>query len=170
MALSTPSPTSAPEALPAPQTLSRSRKNWSAERAWGYPADMRTLLGLALLLVASSADASTKVEVQHLGMHIGGGPNDDATKAPFWASIAAHHADFVACWSLLPSPGKVDFSIDALVPGKGGLAKVDRPRSTAKAPAFVACMQGVYERLDFLPPKSGVPTKVSASLRLTARP
>ena len=131
---------------------------------------MRRLVVLASLLVASPVLAASSVDIHHIGMHVGGGPNDDATKEPFWKSIGAHHDDFAACWSKLPKPGKVEFGIDALVPGKGGLAKIDRPRSTALDPAFVACMQDVYAKMEFLPPKSGQPTKVSASLRLLPRP
>lgn len=131
---------------------------------------MRRLLLLASLLVASPAFAAPNVDIHHIGMHIGGGPNDDATKEPFWKSIAAHHDDFAACWSKLPKPGKVEFGIDALVPGKGGLAKIDRPRATVADAAFTACMQDVYTKIEFLPPRSGLATKVSASLRLSPRP
>lgn len=132
---------------------------------------MRRPLAIALSLVASPVVAAPAgVDIRHIGMHIGGGPNDDATKEPFWKSIAAHHEDFAACWSKLPKAEKVEFGIDALVPGKGGLAKVDRPRSTSKDAAFVACMQDVYAKMEFQPPKSGVLTKVSASIRLSPRP
>jgi hypothetical protein len=122
------------------------------------------------LLLVSPGAAAPQADIRHIGMHIGGGPNDDATKEPFWRSIAARHQDFAACWSKLPKAAKVEFGIDALVPGKGGRAQVDGPRSTVKDDAFVACMRDVYATMDFLPPKSGIPTKVSASIRLSPRP
>lgn len=134
---------------------------------------VRLVLALALLPLAAVTPAPTgpapAVDVRPIGMHIGGGPNDDATKAPFLKSIVARTDDFAACWAKLPKAQKVEFGIDALVPGKGGRAKIDRPRSTVKDDAFVACAQAVYESIEFLPPKSGVLTKVSVSLRLSPR-
>lgn len=102
-------------------------------------------------------------------MHIGGGPNDDANKRPLLDSIAPHHEALGRCWEKLPNKPKVEFGIDARVPGKGGLAKIDRPRSTVVDAAFVACAVAVFEQIEFQPPKSRLDTTVSTSVRLSPR-
>lgn len=109
------------------------------------------------------------VDVRAIGMHIGGGPNDDANKAPLLASIAPHHKALGRCWATLPNKPKVELGIDAHVPGKGGRAKVDHPRSTVNDPSFIACAVAVFAGIEFLPPESGLDTTVSTSLRLTPR-
>jgi hypothetical protein len=123
------------------------------------------------IAVATAPPAETPaVDIRHIGMHIGGGPNDDATKAPFIKSIDTRTGALGACWAGLPKKPTVDFGIDALVPAAGGRAKIDRPRSTIADSAFVACAQRAFEEIEFLRPRSGLPTKVSASLRFRAKP
>jgi hypothetical protein len=102
-------------------------------------------------------------------MHIGGGPNDDANKGPLLASIAPHHEALGRCWAALPSRPKVEFGIDADVPAKGGRAKITRPRSTVKDETFIACAVAVFAAIEFSPPKSGIDTTVSTSVRLSPR-
>ncbi|MGZ5970473.1 MAG: hypothetical protein ACXWUG_18300 [Polyangiales bacterium] len=121
--------------------------------------------------VASSAPPLPEpdVDVRAIGMHIGGGPNDDANKAPLFASIAPHHPALGRCWAALPNKPAVELGIDAHVPAKGGRAKVDHPRSTVNDKSFIACAVAVFETIEFLPPKSGIDTTVSVSLRLSPR-
>ena len=104
-----------------------------------------------------------------IGMHIGGGPNDDANKAPLLASIAPHHAALGQCWAALPNKPTVELGIDADVPARGGRAKIAHPRSTVKDASFTACAVAVFAAIEFLPPKSGLDTTVSASVRLSPR-
>lgn len=121
-------------------------------------------------IASASAPAPVPaVEVRAIGMHIGGGPNDDANKAPLLASIAPHHAALARCWGSLAGKPRVELGVDAHVPGKGGRAKIDHPRSTVKDAAFVDCAVTVFTAIEFLPPKSGLDTTVSASLRFTPR-
>ena len=47
-----------------------------------------------------------EVAVENVGLHIGGGPNDDASKAPFRNAIAARFADFRRCYTKVSQPGK----------------------------------------------------------------
>lgn len=114
---------------------------------------------------APLADPLPAVDVRAIGMHIGGGPNDDANKAPLLASIAPHHPALARCWGSLAGRPRVELGVDAHVAAKGGRAKIDHPRSTVKDAAFVACAVAVFEAIEFLPPKSGLDTTVSASLR-----
>lgn len=120
--------------------------------------------------VSAAPIATPEVDVRAIGMHIGGGPNDDANKAPLLASIAPHHPALGRCWAALPNAPTVELGIDARVPGKGGRAKIEHPRSTVKDASFVACAVAVFTEIEFLPPKSGLDTIVSASLRLKRAP
>ncbi len=114
---------------------------------------------------ASSEPTLAQVDIQTIGMHIGGGPNDDVTKAPFLGSIEAHRAAFVRCFAALPGAPTGDFGVDARVPAKGGRAKIDRPRSTVPDTNFKACAQAAFAEIEFDPPKSGLATMVSVSVR-----
>jgi hypothetical protein len=118
--------------------------------------------------VASSAAPAT-FEVRSIGMHIGGGPNDDANKAPLLASIAPRHEALGRCWEALPNKPKLEFGIDAEVPAKGGRAKITRPRSTVNDATFIACAVGVFTEIEWLPPKSKIETTVSTSVRISSR-
>jgi hypothetical protein len=126
------------------------------------------------VVVASSSSppptpAAPAVDVRSIGMHIGGGPNDDANKAPLLASIAPHHEALGRCWESLPNKPKLELGIDADVPAKGGRAKISNPRSTVKDATFLACAVAVFEKIEFLPPKSKIDTTVSTSVRMTPR-
>lgn len=109
------------------------------------------------------------VELRNIGMHIGGGPNDDATKAPFQKAIAAQFDALASCWAALPTKSAFDFGVDLLVPAKGGQAKVDRPRSAVKDAAFVKCATQAFAAATFAPSAKGLPTKVSTSVHFTPR-
>lgn len=121
-------------------------------------------------VVSASVEAPLPaVDVRAIGMHIGGGPNDDANKAPLLASIAPHHPALARCWGSLAKGARVELGVDAHVPARGGRAKIDHPRSTVKDAAFIECAIGVFAGIEFLPPKSGLDTTVSASLRFMPR-
>ncbi|MBK7397867.1 MAG: hypothetical protein IPJ34_16610 [Myxococcales bacterium] len=109
------------------------------------------------------------VELRNIGMHIGGGPNDDATKAPFQKAIAAQFDALAACWATLPTKSAFDFGVDLLVPAAGGQAKVDRPRSAVKDAAFVKCATAAFAAATFAPSAKGLPTKVSTSVHFTPK-
>lgn len=109
------------------------------------------------------------VELRNIGMHIGGGPNDDATKAPFQKAIAAQFDALAACWAALPTKSAFDFGVDLLVPAAGGQAKVDRPRTAVKDAAFVKCATLAFAAATFAPSAKGLPTKVSTSVHFTPK-
>jgi len=148
---------SAGEALPPPTPTSVKAAESSAPSAVPSASASQTSAPLAAPL--------PPVDVRAIGMHIGGGPNDDANKAPLLASIAPHHAALARCWGSLAGRPRVELGVDAHVPGKGGRAKIDHPRSTVKDAALIECAVGVFNSIEFLPPKSGLDTTVSASLR-----
>jgi hypothetical protein len=99
-------------------------------------------------------------------MHIGGGPNDAATKAPFEAAIGAKEEDFRLCYSRIDSPGaRGTFGIDLLVPAEGGHPATSNVRTALPGSAFRECMITAFEGLVFARPKHGR-TKLSYALRL----
>jgi len=107
------------------------------------------------------------VEVKNIGMHIGGGPNDNETKRPIKESVQPHFDAFRRCWKLVEDPAKPgDFGADLLIPREGGKAEVSHPRTALKGEGFEACVVSVFEKIDFKKPKTGK-TMVSYSLRFT---
>jgi hypothetical protein len=104
------------------------------------------------------------VRIKNIGLHIGGGPNDAATKGPFLKAIEARFDDFRRCYGKIETPReKGTFGIDLLVPKDGGHAETSNPRTAMKGDAFRACVIEVFERVAFDPPKRG-PTKLSYAL------
>ncbi len=99
-------------------------------------------------------------------MHIGGGPNDAATKEPIRRSVEPHFDDFRRCFALVEDTKGGDFGVDLRIAREGGKAKVSHPRTALKGKAFQSCVVEAFERIDFLKPKGG-DTTVSYSLRFT---
>ncbi len=109
-----------------------------------------------------------KVKVKNIGMHIGGGPNDDVTKEPIKRSVEPHFDAFRRCFAKVDDLTKGgDFGVDVLIEGAGGKAKITHPRTALKGEGFDACMVTVFEGIEFLKPKGGKKTMVSYSLRFT---
>jgi hypothetical protein len=121
--------------------------------------------------VASAAPADTgalpQVKVANIGMHIGGGPNDNVTKEPIRRSVEPHFDAFRRCFALVADQHRSgDVGVDLRIPKDGGKAEVTKPRTALKGEGFTKCVVGVFEGIDFLKPKGGV-TVVSYSLRFT---
>jgi pyruvate/2-oxoglutarate dehydrogenase complex dihydrolipoamide acyltransferase (E2) component len=109
-----------------------------------------------------------KVQVKNIGMHIGGGPNDNVTKEPIRRSVEPHFDEFRRCWVKVDDQKKGgDFGVDLLIDGKGGAAKVTHPRTAITGDGFKECVLQVFEGIDFLKPRGGKKTMVSYSLRFT---
>jgi hypothetical protein len=107
------------------------------------------------------------VKVVNIGMHIGGGPNDAATKAPIGGSVAPHFPELARCFARVDDPKKGgDFGIDLKVPAAGGKAEASHPRTTLRGEGFSPCVLAVFSAIDFQKPKGGA-TVVSYSLRFT---
>ena len=116
----------------------------------------------------ASADASLPaVNVANIGMHIGGGPNDAATKEPIAKSVEPHFDELRLCFAHVTNPkSSGDFGIDLKVPANGGKAQVTAPRTVLKGDGFTPCVVAVFEGIEFLKPRFGV-TVVSYSVRFT---
>jgi pyruvate/2-oxoglutarate dehydrogenase complex dihydrolipoamide acyltransferase (E2) component len=114
---------------------------------------------------ATASPAAPTVKVVNIGMHIGGGPNDDVTKEPVKKSVEPHFEALRACFSRAEGGKGGDFGVDLLIPKDGGKAKVSHPR-TSLGKDFQSCVVGVFEQIEFRKPKGGL-TMVSYSLRFT---
>ena len=106
------------------------------------------------------------IRVFNIGMHIGGGPNDDITKEPIYKSVAPHFAEVGQCFPA-GAAAPIDFGVDLTIEAKGGKAQVERPRTSLRDDTFISCVVGVFQGIDFLPPRLGK-TVVSYSLRFAA--
>lgn len=99
-----------------------------------------------------------------VGMHVGGGPYDEATKEPMKRSVEPHFAELARCWKLVPHPRQADIGVDLVIEAEGGRARVSNPRSTIEGEGFVPCIVAFFEGIDFQKPKNGK-TVVSYSVR-----
>lgn len=118
----------------------------------------------------AGAEDLPDVDVKTIGMHIGGGPNDKATKTPIRTAVEGNTDAFRACFGLVTAPGKGGtFGVDIRIPGGGGPAKIRDPRSGLDGPGVQDCMVKAFEGVEFTRPPRGVPMVVSYSLRFTPR-
>lgn len=113
------------------------------------------------------------MKVVTIGMHVGGGPFDEATKEPFKKAVEPHFPEIKQCWAkhVTNAPKEVDVGVDLLIEGAGGKPKVSNPRSTlpkGEAEGFVPCVVAVFEAVEF-PKLDRGRTGVSYSLRFTRR-
>ncbi len=109
------------------------------------------------------------VAVHSVGMHIGGGPNDAAGKAPFEQAIERRFPEFLRCYRLVTEPGKGGtFGVDLHIERSGGKPRVEQPRSALGGEPFRACMLSAFESVEF--PTLKKPSVVSYSLRFTVEP
>ncbi len=119
--------------------------------------------------VASSppGEPLPEVRVRNVGLHVGGGPNDAATKAPFQAAIAARFDDFRRCYALVATPGKGGvFGVDLRIPREGGRATVQGSRTAMGGEPFRDCIVAAFTEVQFAPPSTGT-TVISYSLEFS---
>jgi hypothetical protein len=110
-----------------------------------------------------------EVVVENVGFHIGGGPNDDATKEPFKRAIEPHFAELLRCYRQVSEPEKGGtFWVDLFVDREGGAPEVRQPRTGMGGAEFRDCVVDVFRSVEFERPKLG-PTVFSYSIRFTVR-
>jgi hypothetical protein len=115
------------------------------------------------------ADAKSlpEVKIESVGLHVGGGPNDDATKSPFLKTVEARFDEFRSCYVKVVEPEKGGtFGVDMRIGRTGGRAKIEQPRTGMKGTEFRQCVMKVFENLEFDKPARG-PTTISYSLKFT---
>jgi hypothetical protein len=105
-----------------------------------------------------------ELKVENIGLHVGGGPNDADTKAPFLRAVAERFPEFMDCYRKNEDPAKGGrFGIDLHIPRAGGHPRVEQPRTAMHGPEFRACVSRVFESVAFQKPGHG-PTTISYSL------
>jgi hypothetical protein len=108
-----------------------------------------------------------ELKVENIGLHVGGGPNDADTKAPFQHAVAARFPAFLECYRKNEDPAKGGrFGIDLHIARAGGHPSVEQPRTAMRGAEFRACVSRVFESVEFEKPKRG-PTTISYSLHFT---
>ena len=106
-----------------------------------------------------------ELKVENIGLHVGGGPNDAETKAPFLSAVAERFPSFMDCYRKNEDPrmgGR--FGIDLHIARTGGHPRLEQPRTSLRGADFRACLTSAFETVDFQKPKKG-PTTLSYSLR-----
>ena len=110
-----------------------------------------------------------EVTVRNVGLHIGGGTNDAASKEPFQRAIAARFEAFLTCYRQVGEPEKGGvFGVDLFIKREGGEPEVRQPRTSMQGEAFRECVTGVFESVVFDRPAKG-PTIISYSLKFEVR-
>lgn len=175
-ACKTPKESEPSPATPSAATVATTAATPSAEApepiaSAAAPAEPASAEPIASAAPAESAPPEDEplpnVEVKNIGMHIGGGPNDNETKRPIKESVQPHFDALRRCWKLVDDPTKAgDFGVDVLIPHEGGKATLSHPRTALKGEGFEACVVEVFQKIDFKKPKTGK-TMVSYSLRFT---
>ncbi|HEY6725053.1 MAG TPA: hypothetical protein VI197_13545 [Polyangiaceae bacterium] len=110
-----------------------------------------------------------EVTVRNVGLHIGGGSNDAASKEPFQRAVAARFESFLTCYRQVAEPQKGGvFGVDLFIKREGGGPEVRQPRTSMQGEAFRACVVDVFESVAFERPAKG-PTVISYSLKFEVR-
>jgi hypothetical protein len=106
-----------------------------------------------------------EVVIRTVGIHIGGGPNDDPSRAAYKRQVEAKFESFRRCFRLVEEPRRPGvFGVDLDISGQGGRAKVRQPRTTMGPSAFRDCVLEAFQSIEFDRPARGA-TTVSYSIR-----
>jgi hypothetical protein len=108
-----------------------------------------------------------ELRIEPLGMHVGGGTNDAAEKAPFHRALERQFPAFLECYRQVDDPwGGGSFGVDLKIPRAGGQPGVEQPRTKLRGAGFQDCMVAAFGKVQFEKPKAG-PTVISYSVRFT---
>ncbi len=103
------------------------------------------------------------VMVKHYGLHIGGGPNDDATREKYLEPIAQRFDALRRCHVLAKNRKlQASFGVDLELPHDGGRAKIADYRTSLKGQEFHMCVLETLGAVSF--PGAGRAMVVSYSV------
>ena len=112
------------------------------------------------------AESLPAVSVRNVGLHVGGGANDNASKALFLRAVEQRFPEFLRCYRLVAQPGQSGtFGVDLHIGPKGGAPQVEQPRTGLGGDEFRACMLAAFSSVSFERPEK--PVVVSYSLRFS---
>ena len=107
--------------------------------------------------------ALPRLSFRHLGMHIGGGPNDAESKRPWLRAIEAGSIELLSCYVHVQQPEQGgSYGVDLYVGKAGGAPEVRDSRQKLGDEQFDNCMRAAFTSLQFL--ASEQPTVLSYSL------
>jgi hypothetical protein len=113
--------------------------------------------------VGAATDVAPDASLRTIGLHVGGGPNDDATHAKFIAPIEKHFDSLLRCHALADRRDRnASVGVDLLVPVRGGKADLKDLRSALDSEKFQACIRAAFEQVSF--PSVSRPTMISYSM------
>jgi hypothetical protein len=164
-----PSSPSGTNGAPAASSGSPAQPGAPLAPAAGAPSKPGFLPRLPEITLDPKAPARSlpELKVENIGLHVGGGPNDADTKAPFQHAVAERFPAFLDCYRKNEDPEKGGrFGIDLHIPRTGGHPRVEQPRTAMRGPDFRACVSAAFESVEFDKPKLG-PTTISYSLHFT---
>jgi hypothetical protein len=114
--------------------------------------------------------ALPELTVKLVGLHIGGGPNDAATKRPFIETLESGFDAMRGCYPEAEEPEKGGtFGVDLHVGRAGGHPTLRAVRTAMKGDKLKICLERTFQQLEFRRPAKG-PTVFSASVRFTLLP
>lgn len=104
---------------------------------------------------AAASPVASKVNLKTIGLHVGGGPNDDATRKPLLALLELSFPDLRRCAEQLsPLPTQLtSFGIDLYVGAQGGHAEARQIRTRLGPEAFRVCVKTALTALKFPAPE-----------------
>jgi len=106
-----------------------------------------------------------EVKVRNVGLHVGGGPNSNAAKAPFKQAVEVQFPAFRECYRHVDDPKKGGtFGVDLYIGRNGGIPKIRAVRTVIRGNEFRECVRAAFEKVEFQSPPRG-PTVISYSLR-----
>lgn len=102
-------------------------------------------------LVGADSDAEVpNVEVKQLGLHIGGGPNNEEAHAVYANPIQRRFGELQRCYALAtPTRKNASFGVDLLISNRGGTAKIKDYRTSLGGKEFHLCVLGVFGTVEF---------------------
>jgi hypothetical protein len=153
----------------APITLGTGTGTVTSTAPTGAATATATAAASAAPTASAAPAAPPGVEVKNIGMHIGGGPNDNETKAPIKRSVDPHMDKFAVCFGKADVQDKGgDVSVDLRIDKAGGKAELKKYKSGIDGKAFEDCVRETFAAIDFEKPKTGT-TVVSYSLRFSPK-
>jgi hypothetical protein len=111
------------------------------------------------------AESLPEVRLRNVGLHVGGGSNDEMEKEPFKRALEARFDEFLRCYRSAEEPAKGGtFGVDLFIARAGGKAQVRQPRTGIRGTEFRQCMIDAFSNVQFDKPKAG-PTVISYSIK-----
>jgi hypothetical protein len=109
-----------------------------------------------------------ELRVKSFGLHIGGGSKDAEARAEYLAALENGSWRYLDCYREIEAPGSEGtFGADLHVPGNGGTARVEHPRTKLKGADFRTCMSDAFASVRFPKTPSGRPVVVSYSVKFS---